>query len=94
VFAKQAAIDQWRQILAALGGQLETALDQLGPCRHVGCDNRIHDTFCQLPSIAKNKHREKQALRKHESQKKEQGTSLALTIVSTLFPRKFGFDFD
>jgi hypothetical protein len=46
------------------------------------------------------KRREKQALRKTSSskkkfvEKKEQGTSLALTIVSTLFPRKFGFDFD
>jgi hypothetical protein len=41
------------------------------------------------------KRREKQALRKtSSSKKKEQGTSLALTIVSTLFPRKFGFDFD
>jgi hypothetical protein len=37
---------------------------------------------------SKNKFFEKQILRK-----KEQGTSLALTIVSTLFPRKFGFDF-
>jgi hypothetical protein len=27
-------------------------------------------------------------------EKKEQGWCLALTIVSTLFPRKFGFDFD
>jgi hypothetical protein len=26
--------------------------------------------------------------------KKEQGWCLALTIVSTLFPREFGFDFD
>jgi hypothetical protein len=41
------------------------------------------------------KRREKTSASKNKFvEKKEQGTSLALTIVSTLFPRKFGFDFD
>jgi len=39
------------------------------------------------------KHLETQVFEKKFFEKKEQGTSLALTIVSTLFPRKFRFDF-
>jgi hypothetical protein len=39
-------------------------------------------------------HLEKQRQGASSAQKKEQGVSPALKIVSTLFPRKFGFDLD
>jgi hypothetical protein len=72
-----------RQILATLGGQLETALDQLGPCRHVGCDNRIRDTSCQ----AKYKHREKQVRRKTtSSKKKSKAPALLYQLCRPYFP--------
>jgi hypothetical protein len=37
VFAEQPAIHQRRQILAALGGEFKTVLDQIGCCHHVRC---------------------------------------------------------
>ncbi len=88
MFAKKATIDSRRQILAALGGQFEAVLDQIGWCRHMPCsiwaEARCEDVRDNRTSGS----------RLARYQKKEQGASPALKIVSTLFPRKIGFDLD
>jgi hypothetical protein len=94
VLAEQPAKDQRRQILAALGGEFKAVLDQIGWCRHIRCIvtrcARIFKTSRKNQQRAGAALREQARLRK----KKEQGFRPAPKIVSTLFPRKLGFDLD
>jgi hypothetical protein len=74
VFAEEAAIDQRRQILAALGGEFETVRNEIGRGGHL-CF--VFNTAVIFAGVIAREHREK----------KEQGASPALKIVSTLnFP--------
>jgi beta-lactamase class D len=85
VFAEQAAIDQRRQISATRCRQFKTVLDQIGwHVRFVEHKSRRLVFFRILRNRASRK--------KSQKKKKEQGASPALKIVSTLFPRKIGFD--
>src|SRR6202035_4968522 len=86
MFAEQAAIDQRRQILAALGGEFETVMDRIGwghgARRMASSEWRIGKRISSFHSLFA------------FSKKKSRARSPALKIVSTLFPRKFGFDLD
>jgi hypothetical protein len=83
VFAEQAAIDQRSQIFATRCRQFKTVLDQIG--WHVRFVE--HKSRRLVSEYFETKHLEKKFRKK-----KEQGASPALKIVSTLFPRKIGFD--
>jgi hypothetical protein len=102
VFAKQAAIDQRRQILATRVGQFKTVLDQIGRCSHLRCGVNWMDSDFPKNHLEKKRATRKPCKRNQPAaketslpQKKKSGASSpALKIVSTLFPRKFGFDLD
>ncbi|MBR1142194.1 hypothetical protein [Bradyrhizobium sp. AUGA SZCCT0431] len=76
----QALIHQWRQIRAALGGDLKAAQNRIGGRDHLAY--AIWRFFERLRKMIA------------EKEKKEQGTEPCSKIVSTLLPRKFGFDLD
>jgi hypothetical protein len=80
VFAEQAAIDQRRQILAALGGKLETVLDWIGWNRHF--------LRCELMGARNLPERSCNERSCKASQKKEQGGKpCSKNCVDPIYPK-------